>query len=161
MSSSLRAHCPSLLSLALFCVVPMLCLPTSASAAGNELIPSADALAQMEDQAVHANPREQAFLYTQLVHGMTQEAGREIADGETQEAANTLKKVSRYAHLIQLNLAHNARRLKDAQELMHNATYRLGQVLHLVSGEDRTVVQETLKQLDQVNDEMLSQVFTH
>jgi hypothetical protein len=44
---------------------------------------------------------------------------------------------------------------------MHNATYRLGQVLHLVSGEDQATVQETLKQLNQVNDEILAQVFTH
>ncbi len=44
---------------------------------------------------------------------------------------------------------------------MHNTTYRLGQVLHLVSGDDKVTVQETLKQLDQVNDEILAQVFTH
>ena len=31
--------------------------------------------------------------------------------------------------------------------------------LHLVSGDDKTTVQDTLKQLDQVNDELLTQVF--
>ena len=44
---------------------------------------------------------------------------------------------------------------------MHNTTYRLGQYLHLVSGDDKATVQDTLKQLDQVNDEILSQVFSH
>jgi hypothetical protein len=145
---------------ALLALIPTLCLSLPARAAANDLVPTADVLAQLEQQASQANPREQAFLYTQLVHTMTQEAGREIADGETEQAATTLKKVNRYAHLIHLTLAHNARRLKDAQELMHNTTYRLAQVLHLVSGEDRTNVQDTLKQLDQLNDELLTKVFT-
>jgi hypothetical protein len=145
---------------ALLALVPALCFSLPAHAAAVDILPTADVLAQLEQQANQANPREQAFLYTQLVHTMTQEAGREIADGETQQAATTLKKVNRYAHLIHLTLAHKARRLKDAQELMHNTTYRLAQVLHLVSGEDRTTVQDTLKQLDQLNEELLTEVFT-
>jgi hypothetical protein len=158
MSCSLPRRC---IRPALFGFIPALCLSLPARAAANDQVPTADVLAHLEQQAGQANPREQAFLYTQLVHTMTQEAGREIADGETDQAATTLKKVNRYAHLIHLNLVHNAKRLKAAQELMHNTTYRLAQVLHLVSGEDRTTVQDTLKQLDQLNDELLTQVFTH
>jgi hypothetical protein len=161
MSCSLPRCCISpVRHLALLGLIPALCLTLPARAAAKDAIPTADVLAQLEQQASDANPREQAFLYTELVHTMTQKAGREIADGETEEAATTLKKVNRYAHLIHLNLAHNAKRLKDAQELMHNTTYRLAQVLHLVAGEDKTTVQDTLKQLDQVNDELLTQVFT-
>jgi hypothetical protein len=160
MSCSLPRCCRPSLSLALLGLVPSLCLSLPARAAAKDVVPTPDLIAQLEQQATQANPREQAFLYTQLVHTMTQEAGREIADGETEQAASTLKKVNRYAHLIHLNLAHNAKRLKDAQELMHNTTYRLAQVLHLVSGDDKTTVQDTLKQLDQVNEELLTEVFT-
>ena len=92
---------------------------------------------------------------------MTAKAGKEISDGETEEAAATLKKVNIYAHLIHVNLARDTKRLKNAEMLMHNTTYRLGQYLHLVSGDDKATVQDTLKQLDQVNDEILSQVFSH
>jgi hypothetical protein len=42
-----------------------------------------------------------------------------------------------------------------------HTTYRLGQLLHLVSGYDRATVQNALKQLNQLNDELLNQVFTH
>jgi hypothetical protein len=157
MSCSLPRYC---IRLAFLALIPALCLSLPARAAAIDIVPTADVLAQLEQQASNANPREQAFLYTQLVHTMTQEAGREIADGKTEQAATTLKMVNRYAHLIHLALAHNAHRLKDAQELMHNTTYRLAQVLHLVSGEDRTTVQDTLKQLDQINDELLTEVFT-
>jgi len=45
--------------------------------------------------------------------------------------------------------------------LMHNTTFRLGQYLHLVSGDDQATVKDTLKQLNQVNDELLAQVFNH
>jgi hypothetical protein len=79
----------------------------------------------------------------------------------TEQAAATLKKVNRYAHLIHVNLAHDTKRLKDAEVMMHNTTFKLAQFLHLVSGPDKDTVQATLTQLDQVNDELLTQVFAH
>jgi hypothetical protein len=164
MSSLLRAarHPHSLSRILRFAGIGLLAtLSLAAYASGNDVVPTADDVTQLEQQASRANPREQVFLYTQLVHSMTQQAGREIADGETEQAASTLKQINRYARLIHLSLTRNAKRLKDAQELLHNTTYRLNEVLHLVSGDDRTAVQETLKQLDQLNEELLTQVFTH
>ena len=149
------------LCLASFGLLSTLCLTVPARAAADEAIPSPEIIAQLEQRASQANPREQAFLYTELVHTMTAKAGKEISDGETEEAAQTLKKVNIYAHLIHVNLARDTKRLKNAEMLMHNTTYRLGQYLHLVSGDDKATVQDTLKQLDQVNDEILSQVFNH
>ena len=137
------------------------CFAVPARAAIDESIPTAASLAQLEDRASHANPREQCFLYTELVHTMTELAGKQISAGDTDQAASTLKQVNQYAHLIQVSLARNTKRLKDAQELMHHTTYRLAQFLHLVSDDDRKNVQQTLKQLDQVNDQLLTQVFQH
>jgi hypothetical protein len=134
-----------------------LTLPAHATAASD----SQQALAQLEERASQASPREQCFLYAQIVHTMTEQAGQQIADGDTEQAAATLQQVNHYARLIHLNLAHNAKRLKDAEELIHNTTYRLAECLHLVSGPDKATVQDTLKQLDQVNDELLTQVFAH
>jgi len=151
------------LHLALLGLLTTLCVTASAHAksATDEAIPTPDVIAQLELRASQASPREQCFLYTQLVHTMTRKAGQEIADGDTDAAAATLKRINIYARLIHQNLAHDAKHLKDAEELMHNTTYRLAQVLHLVSGEDKNTVQDTLKQLDQVNDEILTQVFSH
>jgi len=137
-----------------------LAIPAQAAAI-DETIPTADGLAQLELRASQASPREQCFLYTQIVHSMTEKAGKEFSSGDTDAATSTLKQVNHYAHLIQLNLAHDTKRLKDAQELMHHTTYRLAQYLHLVSDDDRQTVQETLKQLNQVNDDLLAQVFAH
>src|SRR5450631_4190989 len=133
----------------------------SHAAKAEEAIPGPDVLAKLELRASQASPREQAFLYTELVHTMTAKDGKEISDGETDQAAATLKKINVYAHLIHVNLARDTKRLKNAEMLMHSTTYRLAQYLHLVSGDDKVTVQDTLKQLDMVNDEILSQVFKH
>jgi hypothetical protein len=42
---------------------------------------------------------------------------------------------------------------------MHHTSYRLGEYLRKASNEDRDTLQATLKQLDQVHDELLAQVF--
>jgi hypothetical protein len=169
MSSLLRPRCrPShraatALQLACLALVSTIALNLSARAGSGakENVPSPQDLTDLEQRASQAAPREQAFLYTELVHEMTEQAGQEISNGETEQAAATLKQVNRYAHLIHLQLAHDTKRLKNAEMIMHNTTYRLGQFLHLVNGDDKKTVQDTLAQLDQVNDEILTQVFQH
>jgi hypothetical protein len=153
-------HFSPVLCLVSASIFSTLCLSTPARAAADE-VPTAEVIAQLEQRASQASPREQCFLYTELVHTMTTKAGKEISEGDTQDAATTLKKVNFYAHLIHINLARDTKRVKNAEMLMHNTTYRLGQYLHLVSGDDKATVQDTLKQLDKVNDELLSQVFKH
>jgi hypothetical protein len=169
MSSLLRCRCRPQLNaraalriacLSLASTLP-LAIPARASAADNNSIPTPQALTDLEQRADRAKPREQCFLYTQLVHQMTEEAGRQLSNGETEQAAATLKQVNRYAHLIHLNLARDTKQLKNAEMLMRTTTYRLGQLLHLVSGDDQKTLQDTLAQLDQVNEELLTQVFQH
>jgi hypothetical protein len=160
--SQKRFRFATALPLASIGLLSTLCLSIPAHAASDEeVILSPEAIAQLEARASEAKPREQCFLYTELVHSMTMEAGKEISDGDTDKAQATLKQINHYAHLIHLNLARDTRRIKDAQVLMHRTTFRLGQYLHLVSGDDKQTVQDTLKQLDQVNDELLTQVFQH
>lgn len=138
-----------------------LTLTPSVHAAIDETLPDAQTLSQLELRAQQANPRDQCYLYTQLVHTMTEIAVKQIVDGDDDQANATLKQVNRYAHLIQVNLEQNTKRLKNAEMLMHHTTLRLAQALHLASGDDRTTVQATLKQLDLVQDQLLDQVFNH
>jgi len=151
------------LEIAALALLAALCFAIPAhSATGDEaILTTPEAIAQLEQRASQANPREQCFLYTELVHTMTVKAGKEISDGEDEKAAATLKQINQYAHLIHMNLARDTKRIKNAEMLMHHTTYRLAQYLHLVSADDQQTVKETLKQLDQVNDELLTQVFAH
>lgn len=154
LTQPVRQFVPILLLASSFCVTCPL------RAAGADAY-TPEALKALEQRASEAKPREQCFLYTELVQVMTQKAGKELSDGDTEEATATLKQINKYAHLIHMNVARDTKRLKNAEMLMHNATYRLGQYIHLVSADDQAVVKDTLKQLNQVNDELLSQVFAH
>ncbi|MBB5315901.1 hypothetical protein [Tunturibacter empetritectus] len=140
----------------------LLSSPATARAASfDDSLPTAQALAQLELRAQQANPRDQCFLYTELVHVMTEMAGKQMLNGDVDQATATLKKVNAYAMLIHMDIASNSKRLKNAEELMHHTSYRLGEYLHKASNEDRDTLQATLKQLDQVHDELLAQVFKH
>jgi len=119
------------------------------------------AISQLELRAEQANPREQCFLYTELVSAMTEAANKQLNDGDVDRASATLKKIARYADLIHMNLARDTKRLKNAEMLMHRTTYRLTEFLHRASTEDKPTLQATLKQLSQVQNEILTQVFNH
>ena len=130
-------------------------------AAVDEPMPDAQAIAQMELRAQQANPRDQCYLYTELVHTMTNVAVKQIANGDDDKVTATLSQINRYAHLIEASLAKNTKRLKNAEILMDRTTAHLAEALHLTSGEDRNNVQATLKQLNGVQNQLLNQVFSH
>src|SRR5271168_4378245 len=97
-------------------------LPARASSV-DENLPDAQALAQLELRAQQAGPRDQCYLYTELVHTMTEIAGKQMLNGDIDQAAATLKKVNYYAKLIHSSLADNAKRIKNAEMLMEHTTY--------------------------------------
>ena len=149
----------SILRFAFLLSLPLL-LSTPARAANvDDNLPNAQALMQLELRAQQANPRDQCFLYTELVHVMTEMAGKQLLNGDFDQATASLKKVNAYAMLIHVDLSSNSKRVKNAEELMHHTSYRLGEYLRKASNEDRDTLQATLKQLDQVHDELLAQVF--
>jgi hypothetical protein len=130
----------------------------------SDAVPDDATLAQMDQRAQQADPRERCFLYTELAHFYTVAAGRQLAQGDLDHAADTLRRVEHYGQLIHSNLVADAKKLKNlknAEMLMHETTYRLGEYLHLVSSDDKVEVQAALKQMDKVNDELLTQVFAH
>jgi hypothetical protein len=145
----------------LLVAVLFLLLAPPVYAAIDETLPDAQAITQLELRAQQANPRDQCYLYTELVHTMTEMAVKQIVNGDEDQANATLTRINAYAHLISINLAANTKRLKNAEMLMHHTTLRLAQSLHLASGDDRNTVQATLKQLDVVQNQILDHVFDH
>jgi len=136
------------------------CTPAYASSSDENLL-DAHARAQLELRAKQAGPRDQCFLYTELVHTMTEIAGRQMLNGDIEQATNTLKQVDHYAQLIHMDLASNSKRIKNAEMLMHQTTYRLNEYLHKASYEDQGSLKATLKQLNQVHEELLAEVLKH
>ena len=81
--------------------------------------------------------------------------------GDVDTAALTLKRVEHYAQLVHLGLANDTKRVMNAQMLMHHTNRRLDEYVRKAAFEDRETLQATLKQLNRIEDELLTQVFAH
>ena len=118
-----------------------------------------DPLALLQAKADQAQPREQCFLYAELVSQMTDLAGHQLNSGDTGQASETIKLVQRYAAKIRAGVAEDSKKLKNAEELMRRSSYRLKDILNSASYEDRPALESALKDLDQVQAELMMQVF--
>jgi hypothetical protein len=143
-------------------IVSLLCVascPRPAFAGLDEKVPDAQSIAALELKANQAGPREQCFLYAELVHEMIEYSSAQYAAGEIDKAADTLKHVNTFAQKIHMAVANDEKRLKNAQILLRHTAFRLNELLHASSMEDRPLVQQTLSQVNQIQTETMMQVF--
>ena len=122
-------------------------------------LPDAQTIAALESKASQAQPREQCFLYAELVHEMIEFSSAQYAAGEIEKAAETLKRVNQFTAKIHVAVANDEKRLKDAQILLRHTAFRLTELLHASSNEDRPLVELTLAQVNQIQTETMLQVF--
>lgn len=113
----------------------------------------------LEAKVLQAQPREQCFLYAELVHQMTEVSLRQYAAGDVETATGMLKQIQGFAHKIHLSVAENDKRLKSAEILLRHTAFRLTEMLHSSSYEDRPLVEQTLAQVNQAENEAMMQVF--
>jgi hypothetical protein len=130
-----------------------------AIAAVDDKQPSAASIAALEAKANQAQPREQCYLYAELVHEMIEFSSAQYAAGEVDKASDTLKRVNGFAQKIHIAIANDEKRLKNAQILLRHTAFRLNELLHASSLEDRPLVEQTLLQLNQIQTETMLQVF--
>ena len=90
---------------------------------------------------------------------MTELAGQQVTAGE--DATATLRSIHEYADKIHLGVAQDTKKLKNAQILIEHTAFRLKEILHAASIDDRPELEATVKQLDQVQAELMMQVFRH
>jgi hypothetical protein len=113
----------------------------------------------LEAKAIMAQPREQCFLYAEIVHEMTEFSLRQYAAGDVGKATDLLHQIQGLAQKIHLSMAEDNKRLKNSEILLRHTAFRLNEMLHNSSFEDRPLVQETLAQVNQAQSEALMQVF--
>lgn len=113
----------------------------------------------LEAKLDKAQPREQCFLYAELVHQMTEVSLRQYSAGDVEKASGLLRQVQKFAHRIHLSVAENPKQLKNAEILLRRTAFRLTEILHSSSFEDRALVEETLAQVNQAESEAMMQVF--
>lgn len=129
------------------------------AASGDNKPPDPDAIAALEARANQAQPREQCFLYAELVQQMTELSIRQYAAGDFDKATALLKQVQQIAQKIHFSLADNDKRLKNTEMLLSHTAFRLNEMLHASSAEDRPLVEQTLAQVTQAKNATLMQVF--
>jgi len=144
--------------LAVFVFLTVSTIPACASGFDDKVFDqqSIDALTVRASQA---QPREQYFLYAQIVHEMTEVSLRQYAAGDVDKATDLLKQIQKLSHKIHLSVSDDDKRLKNAQILLRHTAFRLTEMLHNSSSEDRPLVQETLAQVNEAQTNAMMQVF--
>ena len=135
-----------------------LSLPAFA-ASFDDKVPDQQMIDALELRATQAQPRERCFLYAQLVHEMIEFSANQYAAGDVEKASGLLKRAQEFTHRIHLAVSDDNKRLKNAEILMRHTAFRLSEMLHASSSEDRPLLQETLAQLNQAQTEAMLQVF--
>ena len=125
----------------------------------DEKIPDQQSISALENRISLAQPREQCFLYAELIHQMTEFSVRQYAAGNVDKASDMLKQIQLLAHKVHLSVADDNKRLKNAEILLRHTAFRLGEMLHSSSYEDRPLVEATLAQVNQAESEAMLQVF--
>jgi hypothetical protein len=143
---------------ALLVVLITLAIPACASSIDNK-IPDLQSINALELRASQAQPREQCFLYAELVHQMIEYSVIQYAAGDSEKATGLLKRAQQLVHKIHLSLSGNDKRLKNAQILLRHTAFRLTELLHSSPFEDRPLVQQTLSEVNQAQNEAMLDVF--
>jgi hypothetical protein len=123
--------------------------------------PDARELADLQAKAAAASPNEQPYIYAELVHSMTEIATAQYQAGDQQQASMSLKAAQSYAGKIQMSLLRDAKKLKNAEILIRHTAFRLKELMTGASLDDRPTLEATIQQLNQVQSEMMTQLFRH
>ena len=128
-------------------------------ASASVLDDSSTPLAALQVKADQAQPKDRCFLYAKLISQLTDLAGHQLNSGDSGQASETLQLVQQYAEKIHVGVADDSKKLREAELLMQRTTFRLQDILSQASHEDRQTLEATLKQLLQVQAQLMMQVF--
>ena len=121
----------------------------------------AAAIAHLAEKAALADVRDRPYLYARLVRAGTDLAGREMGNGDTEQAADALRSVENYANALDISLDARARKLREAEILLRESAFSLRSELKSASLEDRPAMAEALKQIDDAEAKVMEAVFEH
>jgi hypothetical protein len=139
----------------LISILLLTCLHASASALDDGLA----AVAALQVKAAQAQPRDRCFLYARLISRMTDLAGHQLNSGDSRQALETLKLAEQYAEKMHIGVTKDSKKLRDAELLMQHTSFRLQDILSGAPYEDRQTLEATLKHLNQVQTQLMMQVF--
>ena len=145
-------------SIVLLLAVATVALPALASSPDDKVIDQ-QTIAALQARIGQAQPKEQCFLYAELIHQMTEFSMKQYAAGDIEKATDMLKQIQNLTKKLNLAMANNDKRLKNAEILLRHSAFRLTEFLHNSSSDDRPVVEATLAQVNRAESETMLEVF--
>ena len=115
-------------------------------------------VAELEQRAGAANPREQAFLYADLADKMTMLASHQIAEGEIEKAEDTLQKLEACTAKMESNFKQS-KSLKKTELLLHTTNRRLTDMARAASFDVKPHIQQALLRLNAAQTSLLAVLF--
>jgi hypothetical protein len=148
----------SSISMALLLASSLTAIPVFAASSGD--IPAEQqAIQALETRASQAKPKDQCFLYAEILHRMTELSLRQYAAGDVGRANLLLRQIQQVSRKIHLSVARNDKRLKNAEIVLSRAAFRLTELLHSSDFNDRALIRQTIADVNQAQDAALMQVF--
>lgn len=138
--------------------IPLLAIPVCAYGS-DDPAPNDQLINDLQQKIETAGPREQCFLYAELIHEMTEMSIQQYNAGNDTRANALLRQVQRLTKKLHLTMADNDKRLKKAEILLRRTAFRLREMMHDSGYEDRRVLAETLAQVNQADQDAMLQVF--
>ena len=86
-------------------------------------------------------------------------AGRQLDSGDSVQVSKTLEFIRGYADKIHMDSTDDSRKLTNAGLLIEHTAFRLRNILHEASYENRPELEMTLKQLNELQTQLMMQVF--
>ncbi|HVC45729.1 MAG TPA: hypothetical protein VND90_00655 [Terracidiphilus sp.] len=145
-------------TMAALLVVPLLAVPACALGS-DDPGPTEQSITELQQRIDTAEPREQCFLYAELIHDMTEMSIQQYAQGHDVKANALLRQVQALTRKLHLTMAENDKRLKKAEILLRRTAFRLNEMMHDSGYEDRKVLAETLATVSQADNDAMLQVF--
>lgn len=145
-------------SMALLLAFSLTAIPAFAASSAD--IPAEQqAIEALEVKADQAQPRDQCFIYAEILHRMTDLSMRQYAAGNAARAVSLLKQIQQISHKIHLSVARNDKRLKHAEILLSSTAFHLTEMLHSSDYEDRPLIKQTIADVNSAQDAAMMQVF--
>lgn len=136
-------------------LLPLGCVETEASILPQRVI----AVSELQAKADQALPQERCFLYAELVSRMTDIAALQFATGDPVTGEETLTLVQQYARKLQASIGDDSKKLKSAETILQHTSFRLEGILHEASYDNRAALEMTLKQVNDLEKQLMMQVF--
>jgi hypothetical protein len=136
-------------------LLPLGCVETQASILPQHAI----AVSELQTKADQALPQERCFIYAELVSRMADIAGLQFGTGDPVAGEETLKLVQQYALKLQASIGDDSKKIKSAETLLQRTSFRLEGILHEASYENRAALEITLKQVNNLQTQLMMQVF--